>query len=51
MAKIPRHPYEGIRVGKYYTEIYSESKSIQIQSQNWGRENQLSMEGVTLDYF
>ena len=42
-------PHGYIRVIKYYVEKYSELTSIQIQSQNWGGERKLSMEGVVLD--
>ena len=44
-------PYGYIRVRKYYIEKYSESKSLQIQSQHREGKHQLSIEGVDLDYF
>ena len=38
-----RHPHGGIRVIKYCSEKYIESTSLQIQSQHWVGEHQLSM--------
>ena len=48
---ISRQPSGYIRVRKYYAEKYSESTSVQIQSQHWGGKLQLSMKVVALDYF
>ena len=36
---------------QYYDENYSESTSLQIQSQHWGGKLQLYMEVVALNYF
>ena len=46
-----RQIYGYIRVGKYYAEKYGDSTSLQIQSQHWGGECQLFIEGVAFDYF
>ena len=43
--------YEYIREKKYHAKKYSESKYLQIQSQHWGGERQLSMEVIDLEYF
>ena len=43
--------YRYIKLGKYYPKKYSDSTSLQIQSQHWGDEHQLSLEGVDLDHF
>ena len=48
---ISRQIYGDIRVKKYYAEKHRASTSIQIQPQQWEVQYQLSMEGVTLEYF
>ena len=36
---------------KYYAEKFSKTTGIEIQSQHWGRNRQLSMEGIDVEYF
>ena len=43
--------YGDIIVTKHYSKKYSDSISLQIQSQYWVGERKLSMEVVALDYF
>ena len=45
-----RQIYRGIIILKYYSERYSESTSLQYQSQHWGDESEISMEGITPYY-
>ena len=36
---------------KYYSEKSNETTGIEIQSQYWGGNTQLSMEGIVVEYF
>ena len=36
---------------KYYAEKFSKTTGIEIQSQHWGGNRQLSMEGIDVEYF
>ena len=36
---------------KYYAEKFSKTTGTEIQSQHWGRNIQLSMEGIDVKYF
>ena len=40
-----------IKLKKYYTEKFRETTGIEIQSQNWGGNRQLPMEGIVVEYF
>ena len=40
-----------IKLKKYYAEIFSETTSIEIKIQHKGRNRQLSMEGIAVEYF
>ena len=35
----------------YYSEKFSKATGIEIQSQNWGRDRKLLMEGIDVKYF
>ena len=36
---------------KYYAEQFSKTTGIEIQSQHWGGNRKLSMEGIAVEYF
>ena len=40
-----------MKLNKYYSEKFNETTGIKIQSQHWGGNRQLSMEGIAIDYF
>ena len=40
-----------LRLKKDYAEKFSKTTGIEIQSQHWGRNRQLSMEGIDVEYF
>ena len=39
------------KVLKFYTGTFSKKTGIEIQSQRWGGNRQLSMEGIAVEYF
>ena len=39
-----------LKLNKYYAEKFSETTGIEIQSQHWGRNIQLLMEGIYVEY-
>ena len=39
------------KLNKYYAEIFSETTGIEILSQHWCENRQLSMEGIAVEYF
>ena len=42
---------ENMKLKKYYAENFREITGIEIQSQHWGGNMQLSMEGIAVEYF
>ena len=40
-----------MKLKKYYAEKFSETTGIEIKTQNWGGNRQLSMEGIPVEYF
>ena len=40
-----------MKLKKVYSEIFSETTGIEIQSQHWGGNRKLSIEGIVLEYF
>ena len=40
-----------LRLKKDYAEKFSKTTGIEIQSQHWGGNSQLSMEGISVEYF
>ena len=40
-----------MKLNKYYAENFSETIGIEIKSQRWGGNRQLSMEGISVEYF
>ena len=40
-----------IKFKKDYAEIFSKANGIEIQSQYWSENRQLSMEGIAVEYF
>ena len=44
-------PKNNIKLKKDYAEKFSETTSIEIQSQHWGGNRQLSMEGISVECF
>ena len=47
MIKHQKH----LKLKKDYAEKFSEATGIEIQSQHWGGNIQLSMEGIAIEYF
>ena len=42
---------KNLKLKKDYSEKFSKATSIEIQSQHWGGNRQLSMEGIAVEYF
>ena len=44
-------PRKNIDLKKYYAENFIKTTDIETQSQHWGGKRQLSMKGISVDYF